>query len=172
MTFEKQALRGVFNHFGPRKTDSHFGGRIDIDVIKSVQWTFDYTQIGTNAGTDVIGGSTNLEFSIPANSTILSAKLQVITPWVSTSTTSDMDIGLEQADGTDIDLDGLITAAQATQTTLGVAGAIIDGASGTPGALIGKTIGAAAGELVVTPTVDDFTAGKARLIVTYIDAGL
>lgn len=172
MTFEKAAIRGVFNHYGPRKTDSHFGGFIDNEVIKTIQWTFDYTQIGTNAGTDVMGGTTNLEFSIPANATILSAKLQVVTAWVSTSTTSDLTVGLEQADGTDIDLDGLITAAQATQTTLAVAGSIIDGASGTPAALIGFTIGAAAGELVVTPTVDDFTAGKARLIVTYIDAGL
>lgn len=172
MTFEKNLIRGVFNHYGPRKVDQHFGGLGDDEVIKYAIWTFDYTMIGTTVGTDVVGSTQSLEYSIPANSTILSAKMQIITAWASTSTTSDMQVGLEQADGTDIDLDGLITAAQATQTTLAVAGSIIDGASGTPAALIGFTIGAAAGELIVTPSVDDFTAGKSRLIVTYITAGL
>lgn len=172
MSIEKNLIRNVFNHYGPRRTDPHFGGQISNEVIKTIQWTFDYTNIGTTVGTDVVGSVQALEYSIPANSTILSAKLQVITAWVSTSTTSDLTIGLEQADGTDIDLDGLITAAQATQTTLGVAGSIIDGASGTPAGLIGFTIGTAAGELIVTPSADDFTAGKARLIVEYITAGL
>ena len=75
---------------------------------------------------------------------------------------------MEQADGTDIDLDGLITAAQATQTTIAVANSVIDGASGTAAALINTTIGSAAGELVVTPTVADLTAGRAELVVEYL----
>lgn len=168
MTFEKNAIRNVFNHYGPRKVDQHFGGQQNNEVVKRVAWTFDYTMLGTLVGTDVVGSVQSLEYSIPANSTILTAGLQIITPWVSTSTTSDLEIGLEQADGTDIDLDGLLTAAQLTEATLAVAGSYIVGT----GALVTKTIGTAAGELIVTPSVDDFTAGKARLFVEYITAGL
>ena len=62
----------------------------------------------------------------------------------------------------------MITAAQATQTTIAVVNSIIDGSSGTPGALIGKTIGAAAGELAVTPTVADLLTGRAEMIVEYV----
>lgn len=168
MAFEKNLIRNVFNHYGPRKVDQHFGGQQNNEVVKRIAWTFDYTMIGTLAGTDVVGSTQSLEYSIPANSTILTAGLQIITAWVSTSTTSDLTIGLEQADGTDIDLDGLLTAVNASETTLAVVGSYITGT----GALVGKTIGAAAGELIVTPSVDDFTAGKARLFVEYITAGL
>lgn len=165
MSFENQAIRGVLNHYGPRKIDQKFGGDIPRSVVKQVVWTFDYNNLPD--------ASTNgLEYVIPANATILSAKLQIITAFTSTSTTTDLTVGLQKADGTAIDDDGLITALQATQTTIAVAGSIIDGASGTPAALIGKTIGTTAGELVVLPTVADLTAGKARMIVEYIKEGM
>lgn len=165
MGFENQAIRGVLNHFGPRKIDQKFGGDIANSVVKRVVWTFDYNNLPD-------ASANGLEYQIPANATILSAKLQIITAFASTSTTTDLTVGLQKADGTEIDNDGLITAAQATQTTIAVAGAIIDGASGTAGALIGKTIGAADGELVVLPNVADLTAGKARMIVEYIKQGM
>ena len=165
MGFELDSKRGVLNHYGPRTTDQKFGGEICDEVIKTVQWTFDYNDLPT-------GATNKLGYSIPANSTILMAKLQIIDAFTSTSTTTDLLVGLEQADGTDIDLDGLITAAQATQTTIAVANSIIDGASGTPAALIGTTIGTAAGELIVTSSAADLTAGKARLIVQYLNRGL
>ncbi len=56
------------------------------------------------------------------------------------------------------------TAASLTQTTIAVAGAVYAGT----GALVGFTIGATAGEVVVTPTVADLTAGKGRLVVEYV----
>lgn len=172
MAFETNLIRGVSNHYGPRVVNNRFGGRIDDEIVKYAAWTFDYTQVGTTAGTSVLGGTGNLEFSIPANSSILSAKLQIITAFTSTSTTTDLNIGLEQADGTDIDVDGLITAAQATQTTIAIVGAIIDGASGTPAGLIGLTIGTAAGELIVQSSAADLLTGKARLLVTYLQPGI
>lgn len=172
MGFEKNLIRNVFNHYGPRKVDQHFGGQINNEVVKRIVWTFDYTMIGasgaTVAGVDVGGTTQNLEYVIPANATILTAGLQVISAFVSTSTTSDLTIGLEQADGTDINVSGLFTAANLSETTLAVVGSYITGS----GALVGKTIGANAGELVVVPSVDDFTAGKARVFVEYITAGL
>jgi len=165
MSFENQAIRGVLNHYGPREIEQKYGGDIANSVIKTVVWTFDYDNLPD--------ASTNgLEYVIPANATILSAKLQIITAFTSTSTLTDLTVGLQKSDGTAIDDDGLITAAQATQTAIAVAGAIIDGASGTAGALVGKTIGTSAGELVVTPTTADLTAGKARMIVEYIKQGM
>ncbi|MFA5142507.1 MAG: hypothetical protein WC471_06080 [Candidatus Woesearchaeota archaeon] len=165
MGFESNTGLGVLAHYGVRTVDSKFGAEIDDDVIKTIQWTFSYNDLPT-------GATHNLGASIPANATILSAKLQIIDAFTSTSTTTDLLVGLEQADGTDIDLDGLITAAQATQTTIAVVNSVIDGASGTPGALIGTTIGTAAGELIVTSSAADLLTGKARLIVQYIKRGL
>lgn len=165
MTFESTNGLGVLTHYGVRTVNQKTGGEICDEVIKTVQWTFSYNDLPT-------GAATGLGYSIPANSTILSAKLQIIDAFTSTSTTTDLLVGLEQADGTDIDLDGLITAAQATQTTIAVVNSVIDGASGTPAALVGTTIGAAAGELIVTSSAADLLTGKARLIVQYIKRGL
>lgn len=162
MSLETQAIRGVSKQFGVRTTDMSQGGRIDGDsLIQTAIWDFNYNDLPA-------GGTTNQEHSIPANSVILSARLRIITAFTSTSTTTDLTIGLEQADGTDIDLDGLITAAQATQTTIAVAPSVINGASGTPAALINATIGTVAGELVVTPSVADLLTGRAQVIVEYL----
>lgn len=165
MSFENATGLGVLTHYGVRVVDSKFGGEQCDEVIKTVQWTFSYNDLPT-------GATNHLGYSIPANSTILSAKLQIIDAFTSTSTTTDLTCGLEQADGTDIDVDGFITAAQATQTTIAVVNTIIDGASGTPGTLIGNTIGTAAGELLVQSSAADLLTGKARLIVQYIKRGL
>lgn len=163
MGFESDSKRGVQNHFGARKTNLKFGGASLEGKGRAyvARWRFNYDDLPA-------GATSNLGVSIPANSTILSAKLNIITAFTSSSTTTDLTIGLEQANGTDIDLDGLITAAQATQTTIAVANSVIDGASGTPAALINATIGSAAGELVVTPSVADLTAGRAELVVEYL----
>jgi hypothetical protein len=165
MGFELDSKRGVFNHYGVRTTDQKFGGNVDDEVIKFAVWTFDYDDLPTY-------GTSNLQMVIPANARILSAKLEIITGFTSTSTTTDLLVGLYTSAGVAIDADGLITAAQATQTTIATAGNVIDGASGTPGALINVTIGATAGELVVAGSAADLTAGRARLIVEYIKAGI
>lgn len=163
--YENQGIRNVYNHYGPMEIEQKFGGETDNSVFKTVVWTFDYN--------DLPDASTNgLDYVIPANSTIVSAKLQIITAFTSTSTTTDLTVGLQKADGTQIDDDGLITAVHADQTAIGTKGRLIDGASGTAGALINRTIGTSDGELVVTPTAGDLTAGKARLIVEYIKEGL
>ena len=165
MGFELDSKRGVFQHYGVRTTNKKFGGRIDDEVIKFAEWTFNYNDLPAY-------GASNLQMVIPANARILSAKMEIITAFTSTSTTTDLLVGLYTSAGVAIDADGLITAAQATQTTIGTIGNIIDGASGTAGALINVTIGATAGELVVAPSVDDLLTGRARVIVEYLVAGV
>lgn len=158
MGFETDSKRGVLNHYGPRKTNLKFGGQQTSDnIIRSAVWDFTYNDL-PDAGSD------NLGFSIPANSTIVSAKLIIDTAFTSTSTTTDLTVGFQKSDGTEIDNDGLVSASDATQTTIAVENSVIAGS----GALIGKTIGTAAGELVVTPTVDDLLTGAGRVVVEYI----
>lgn len=156
MTFEIDAKRGVANHYGVRTTNQKFGGEGSDDLIKTAAWTFSYNDLPA-------GGTNKLHYSIPAYAKILDVYLEIITGFTSTSTTTDLTVGLEQADGTDIDLDGLVTAANATQTTIASVGLIVGS-----GALVGASIGAAAGELVVTPSVADLLTGEARLVVKYL----
>lgn len=157
MGFEVDSKRGVLKSYGVRTTNGKFGGVVDDDLIKQAVWQFTYNDLPA-------GSTSNLSHSIPANSKILRAYLEVITAFTSTSTTTDLQVGLEKADGTDIDLDGLVTAVNADQTAIGTAGKLITGS----GALVGATIGADAGELVVTPTVADLLTGEARVVVDYL----
>ena len=158
MGYEVDAKRGVANHYGPRTTNGKFGGQENSDgIVKSALWDFDYNDLPTY-------GSNNLQFQIPANATVVSAKLYVDVAFTSTSGTTDLVVGLYTGAGVAIDADGLISAAEATQTAIGTAGNLVTGA----GALVGKSIGAAAGELVVAPTVADLTAGKGRVVVEYV----
>ena len=159
MGFEIDSKRGVANSYGVRTTNGKFGGQQSTKngVKKSAVWDFKYSDLPSY-------GSNGLQFSLPANTTIVSAVLYVDVAFTSTSTTTDLDVGLYTAGGTEIDANGLITASEATQTAIGTAGNVVTGA----GALIGKTIGASAGELVVTPTVADLTAGQGRIVVEYV----
>jgi len=158
MGIETAAKRGVAVHYGPRTTEGKYGRQgVEDGRTKSCEWTFDFDDLPA-------GYDGNLGATIPANASIVSATLEILTPFTSTSTTSDLNIGLEEGDATAIDVDGLIAAAEATQATIAVDGALIAGA----GALVGFTIGAEVGQLVVLPSVDDLTAGKGRVIVEYI----
>ena len=161
MSFEKTNGLGVQASYGPRTTNQKWGGKAPDDVVKYATWTFTYNNLPA-AGTD------NLGVSLPAYSKILSARLEILTAFTSTSTTTDLDIGLQTSAGVEIDNDGLITAAQATQTVIATRGNFVTGT----GALVGASIGATAGELVVTPTVSDLLTGKARVIVSYITEGV
>ena len=158
MTQETQRIRNVTKNFGTRATDMQFGGRVDNEnLVKTASWSFDFGDLP-------IAALHNLGLSIPAGSTLVSAKMRVLTAFTSISTTTDLTVGLAQADGTVIDADGLITAIEATQTVIATSGNLVIGA----GALLGVSIGAAAGELVVTPTVDDLLTGRGEIIVEYM----
>lgn len=164
MPLAKQDIRGVSVNYGPQKIDPKYGADVDDKIIKVVQWTFKYNDLP-------VPNTWNMEAVIPANSTILSAKLQIVEAFTSTSTTTDLTVGLRKKDNTGGDDDGLITAAQATQTAIAVKGSIIDGASGTAAGYINKTIGADPLELIVLPNVADLLTGYGRLIVEYLDEG-
>jgi len=153
----------VLTSYGVRTTNGKFGAEQNTDdIIKRVMWDFVYSDLPDGAS-DALG----LDHIIPANSTIVSAKLFIDTAFTSTSTTTDLDIGLNRAtDGTTaIDADGLITAANATQTTIATAGNVITGTGDLVGALSNATYD---GVLVVTPTANDLLTGAGRIVVEYI----
>jgi len=148
MAYENTAGINVLNHYGPRGRDAKNGRQAkSTGQIKRAEWQFDYSDLPTY-------GSTNLQFAIPANATIVSSKWITGTAWAGGTS---LNVGLYQGDGTVIDADGLDAAI--TPTT---AGAVIDG----NGALVGASIGANAGELTVAAT-GTYTAGTATVIVEY-----
>lgn len=162
MAFEITNVRNVTAHYGPRPTTKQYGGEITNDgPTRVIDFVFDYDKLPAP-------GTNNQQVIIPAYSKIISARFEVLTGFTSTSTTTDLLVGLQQADGTEIDNDGLITAAQATQTVIATRGNFIVGA----GALVGVSIGAVAGEVVVAPNAADLLTGKARLIIEYLPEGV
>tara|TARA_R110000823_G_scaffold5450_2_gene21463 strand:+ start:274 stop:762 length:489 start_codon:yes stop_codon:yes gene_type:complete len=158
MTIELAPIRGVANHYGTRTTRNKYGGQesTKMGVVKSAEWHFTYDDLPAAL-------NSNLPQVIPANASIVSATLYVDEAFTSTSTTTDLTVGLEQKDGTDIDIDGLLTAANATQTTIGTAGNVIAGT----GALVGVSVGANPGQLIVDSSADDLLTGKARCVVEF-----
>ena len=124
----------------------------------AVDFTYDCLPVKGNAGADAVVDK------IPANALIVSSYLIVYTAFTSTSTTTDLAIGLQEADGTEIDDDGLHTEAQLTQTAINATNAWFVGG----GALVGASVGSADGYITVTPNVDDLLTGAARLVVRYI----
>lgn len=116
--------------------------------------------ICTNEATGCIyGGLSNA--GIPAGALIKSAILTVTEGFLGTSGT--ISLGLVQADGTELDNDGLVDAE--TKANLDTAGKVSTGA----GALINTILASTANMYYLWATVQTtaFTAGKARLEIVY-----
>lgn len=159
MALETQLIRTVTKNYGSRETDMKYGGNISDKLYRKAVWDFNYDDLPTN-------GATSQELVIPAGSTIVSARFRVVDAFTSTSTSTDLTVGLrsKNAVAEDIDDNGLLTAANLTQTTIATAGNLITGS----GALVGVSIGATAGELYVAPNVDDLLTGRGQVIVEYM----
>jgi hypothetical protein len=158
MGYESNTGLGVLNHYGPRETNGKYGAASKgTGIVKRAQWDFSYDDL-PDAATDGLG------FVIPAGASIVSATMYIDQAWTSTSGTTDLVVGLQEADGSEIDDNGLFDGSDATQTAIGTEGNVVTGV----GALVGAAIGAANGELVVAGSADDLTAGKARVVVEYV----
>lgn len=121
-------------------------------AVRELVFHFDYANLPTNNN----NGDALVQV-IPANSLILNARLGVLT---AAAGGTSYDIGLVQKDGTAVDADGLVAAA--ATASLG-AGKWVVGA----GALIGAPSATVDTQVKVTAT-GTFTAGKYKLVVTYI----
>jgi len=149
MAIENDAKRGVAQHYGPRTTDSKYGGQAkSTGKIKRAEWTFTYDDLP-------VAGSNNLGHVIPANATIVSAKFIADEAW---TTGTALNVGLYKADGS-----GVVDADAFDAIANPAAGAVVVG----DGALVGASIGAVAAELQVTDTASDYDGGKATVIFEY-----
>ena len=153
MGFEANTGTNATAHYGPRDVDHKFGGNTsDGSGNGTAVWVFDYDDLPVN-------GTNNMWAEIPANAYITEATIRVLTAMDGTSGT--LTIGLEEADGTVIDVDGIDAAVAQAALTLGAVivcdGALADGTS---------TIGSAAGQLLVT-TGGTVTAGRFEVTINY-----
>lgn len=158
-TYENSAGLGNRNHYGPRAlVDSeNFGGQVSTGgFIKQAVWEFDFDNLPVNSAT---GGQ--METEIPAGSIIMGMDIEVITAM--SGSVGTYAIGLEEDDGTTIDLDGLGTAAEIIQADL-VDNAVLSGT----GALIGTQIDVDAQLIVVEG--GSVSAGRYRVVVEYRQA--
>jgi hypothetical protein len=140
------------------KLSNKYGGeKSSTGLIKEVEYIFDWNDLPTAPGTVNL----DMEYIYPKGSTILESIIQVITAMTGTSGT--MTIGLERADGTDMDVDGFHTAAQLVQASL-TAGNSLKGT----GALIGTTSDATYDGRLIVINGGTVTGGKYRLVVRYL----
>jgi hypothetical protein len=199
MSFETAATRGVQVHYGSREVDQTFGGTVSTKgMVKQATWTVDLAKAISGAplvSNEVLSSSTSgLEQVIPAYAKVLSCRAEVVealsTTGGSAAAAASFQVGLEQADGTAIDVDGLIDATDGALTIAandiaeprgsylqgGSAALVPDyGTAATPGETV--SIGAAAGELTAKVVIDDVTgmtaiAGKLRIVVEYMPEGV
>jgi len=158
MSLENTSSRGVLAHYGPRGVDETHGGETagESGIERVVEYLFDYNDLPAY-------GATNLEHVIPAGARVIEATFDVLVAFTSTSTTTDLSVGLWQDDnGATYDEDGLLTAAQLTQAVI----ATLVRTTGT-GAVVNGVPLTEAVQVYVTPNVDDLLTGKAKLTVKY-----
>lgn len=158
---------GLTRHYGPQAVRDQAYQSVQVaGGIKQLVVDFTYDALpGYDA--DASGGGTPDSFSdaaarLPALSVIKSAYLIVTTPFAGGTSYT---VGLHEQDGTAIDADGIFTAAELPLADIDAAG---DFHVGTSGALIGAGIGADDGYLRVAAN-GTFTAGKARLVIEYVE---
>ena len=179
MSFEANAKSGVLNNYGPRDTNSSFGGQIGDCVVKwaSLEFGAPTTTTSTAAGFGRTGlqvaawGVQGIDLVIPARSVFLSADIVVETAF---DALTGLTVGVyKAADGTTVTTggaaDSLVTAAACTLEMINAVGDRVKGA----GALLATgTAGAGAiaedGVIRVLYTGTVPTVGKARLIVSYV----
>lgn len=145
--------RRAATHYGTREIEDKLPSRYAGSQAKQVQTiTFSYDDLP-------VAGEDQAILRIPARARIVTATLRVHTAF--TGGTS-YNIGLKEADGTVIDVDGIDAAI--ALTAIDAIGDVVNCDGALVGLLVG--IGAAAGVVEVAAT-GTFTAGKATLEVEY-----
>lgn len=130
--------------------------RIGVVEELTVSFTYDTLPGLGNAGADPVVSY------IPANALIVASYFEVTTDFDSTSGTTTIDLGTAEADGTEIDLDGIdVDVVTADGSNAGWT--VNDGVD------IGTAASATADAyLQVTPSTEDLEAGAATWTVQFI----
>lgn len=169
---------GARTQYGPRDVAKKEAARtVSFGIARQIVVDFDFANLPStlNAGADAVNAY------VPAGSFITRCYLYCKTAGAGGTSYT---VGLEQADGTDIDADGLITAAQGAVANLAQGnviagrGALVLESPNADGTSHGDADGVYAdsatgpvtsvdGYIVVVPS-GTFTAGSYRLFVEYV----
>ena len=164
MGFETNLIRNVENHYGARTADKKFGGVIPSQgPAKKAVWTFDYSDLPVSDTTN------KMVLRLPANTYVTEAYFQVITAFAG-GTSYDIDFVETDASaigtGEDKLWDALVLAdIDATEAPSALKSSVHSGTN-SGNALMQKLD--AVGQLQVVAT-GTFTAGRAQIIVEYLD---
>lgn len=160
MGIEYDLVSGVRLQYGPRDTDvGVVGSQWTYGQVQELVVEFDYNNLPSvkNAGKD----ATN--HFIPKNSLITAAYFETTEDWTSSTTTDDLQVGTEKADGTDIDTDGIDTSAVTNMDGSNVGWVVCDGAQ------VGASVGTSDAYIVVTSNGSGtLSTGAAKLVVQYV----
>ena len=147
------------NHYGPRKSGApNVGGLTGVNTYKFAEWVFDHDDLPTPASTN------NMQLIIPAGALIVRAHWSNIT--AGTGGSAAYSGGLQQADGTEIDNDGLFTVSNVDNTLRQKSATTAGSAVAGTGALIGTVIANDA-KLVVAGGASS-TAGRFKILLEYL----
>ncbi len=156
MSFESQAIRGVTQHFGPRKTDGRYGGQVVTQgMIKEQIIRIRYNELpdGTSAKSPII----------PARATIVSAMFHVKTAFAGGTS---YKVGVYDAStGAAVDDDSIFTAANLPLASINADGAVVVGS----GADINGDVGSVPVRVGIV-AAGTFSAGYAEIIIRYMEA--
>jgi hypothetical protein len=145
---------GLIVGFGTHSVDGQRPAEVSEEGnIREIEIEFTYDNFPTAVASD--GGLGYM----PAGSYLLDAYLRVSETFTSETA---LNIGTEQSDGTDIDADGIDAALDAAAL---VAGAVI----ACDGADIGSVVDASNDAYFLVSASGNATAGKAKLVVRYIE---
>lgn len=163
MTLESSNGLGILSQYGVRTTEGKFGGQIGDDVLKTVVYDLDYSDLSSTSAAAVEG----LDYVFPAYSTFKSCRI-VVDEAVVGPTAITIGTYLASDGTTAVDADGLMTAAVGVVTALDAVGDMVvgTGAQLTTGTGAGWVLSAAS-VIRILPTVAVATAGKIRVIVEY-----
>jgi len=148
---------GSAQYYGPRDYDAGYGYTItSFGRVKVLEYVYDYTNLPAASANDAAVPV------IPANSYIVEGYHQVIDAFT-VGSTDTINFGLDQTDGTTIDVDGL-------DATVDLEGQSVGDWTTFNGALIGASVGANDAQVTVeTSAAGAVTAGKGVIVLKYIE---
>jgi len=156
----EQSSIGASQNYGVRETNEGLPDTVSTyGLVKQLELYMDYAQV--NAGLPTLDADTDAgTLVIPANSLLVRAYLEVGTAFTSGGSAT-LELGVETVAGGVIDANGIDTIAVAALT--------VGSWTVCDGALVGATVGTVDVQVSIDDATAAFTAGRARLVVEYIE---